>query len=112
MDNVSPPLPLGEGSKLVRREFFASFLRSAAAAGVTGVSAVLMLRTARLPAAECLRQTACRGCPEWGGCVLPPALAARRVGATAGVSNSPGVAARANQVPARGAGKVGQERVS
>ena len=76
---------------MARREFFASFLRSAAAAGVTGVSAVLMLRTARLPAAECLRQTACRGCPEWGGCVLPPALAAKasRVGQARQASAGP-----------------------
>ena len=97
---------------MARRAFFASFLRSAAAAGVTAISAVLMLRTARLPAAECLRQTACRGCPEWGGCVLPPALAARRMGATAGLPNSPGVAARANKPLGMEPGKVGQERVS
>jgi hypothetical protein len=106
--------------KLARREFLVGCLRSAAVAGVTGVSAALVLRTTRLPAAECRRRTACRGCPEWAGCTLPPAVAARCVGATAGLPSSEGsrvglqtgVAAPANKPLAPEPGRASQERAS
>jgi hypothetical protein len=62
---------------LARREFLVSLLRSGAVAGVTGAAAVLALRRARLPAAACRRRTACCVCPEWAGCTLPPAVAAK-----------------------------------
>jgi hypothetical protein len=65
---------------LARREFIVGCLRSSAVAGVTGVSALLALRTLRSPGAECRRRAACRGCPEWAGCTLPAAVAARGAG--------------------------------
>jgi hypothetical protein len=72
--------PPGVRPTLGRREFLAGCLRSAAVGGVTGAAALLVMRTARLPAAECRRRTVCLGCPEWGGCALPPAVAARAAG--------------------------------
>jgi len=67
-------------TELARREFIVGCLRSAAVTGVMGVSALLALRTLRSPGAECRRRSACRGCPDWTGCTLPAAMAARGAG--------------------------------
>jgi hypothetical protein len=66
--------------ELVRREFVVGCLRSAAVAGVVGVSALLALRTLRSPDSLCQRGSACGGCPEWAGCALPAAVAWRASG--------------------------------
>ena len=58
-----------------RREFMRACLRGAGLGVLGGAAAVLGWRATRKP---CRRDHPCMACPQWSGCGLPPAEAARK----------------------------------
>ena len=56
-------------AELTRQEFFQSFLRNGVFAGITGMAAMLLWKSAGKP--TCLEHGICQSCPVSKGCTLP-----------------------------------------
>lgn len=62
-----------------RREFLRGGIRCALLAGISAVSAVLIVRRkSALPNQVCINQGICRGCGAFDDCGLPQALSAKQ----------------------------------
>ena len=60
-----------------RRQWLAALVRGAALTLLAGMSALLAMRSRRMPDGTCARGLPCRECGRWAGCTLPEAIAAR-----------------------------------
>ena len=61
-----------------RRDFFRSAARYLTLAGLVSMAGFLWARRKSAAPEACINLEICHGCPAFGGCALPPALARKR----------------------------------